>query len=125
MNEVQRNFGDHDCLRQMDRVLALRSNLCGNHLQNASTQKLKDVIFLDCCLEGYVRALTEKIMHIDIGFPAYIREVSIILSNLCISYQWNELRFLRDDWNMMVTNLAGNMNQDNARKIKSVVDRLK
>jgi hypothetical protein len=70
----------------MDRVLALRGNLCQNHFQNASTQKLKDIIFLDCCLEGYTRALTERIMHVDIGFNAYIREISIILSNLCLSY---------------------------------------
>ena len=27
MNDIQKNFGDHDALRQMDRVLALRYNL--------------------------------------------------------------------------------------------------
>jgi hypothetical protein len=41
-------------------------------------------------------------MHIDIGFDQYIREVSIILNNLCLSYKWIELRYCRDDWEMLV-----------------------
>jgi alpha-glucan, water dikinase len=51
MNEVQKNFNDHDKLRQIDRILALRQNLCNNHMDRNNTQKLKDVIFLDLCLE--------------------------------------------------------------------------
>jgi len=48
--------------------------------------KLKDVMFLDLCLESYLRVLTERIMHIDIGFEAYVREVAIILNNLVLNY---------------------------------------
>ncbi len=43
-------------------------------------------MFLDLALESYLRALTERIIHIDIGFDAFIREAAIILSNLCLSY---------------------------------------
>jgi hypothetical protein len=64
-------------------------------------------------------------MHIDIGFESYVREVSIILRNLCLSYQWTELKYLKDDWNNIVCALANNLNEDNAKKIKSVIDRVK
>jgi len=79
MNDLQQNFQDHDVLRQMERALNLRANLVHNHHDHSNTQKLKDVLFLDLCLEAYVRKLTEQIMHHDIGFEAYVREVGIIL----------------------------------------------
>jgi hypothetical protein len=85
MNDILKNHNDHDCLRQMDRVLSLRNNIKG-HQNNSNTGKLKDILFLDLCLESYTRALTEKIMHIDIGFEAYVREIGIILNNLCLSF---------------------------------------
>jgi hypothetical protein len=44
------------------------------------------VLFLDLGLESYLRVLTESIMHINIGFEAYVREVTIILNNLVFSY---------------------------------------
>lgn len=92
----------------------------GNH------RKLKDVLFLDLGLELYLRVLTEGIMHIDIGFEAYVREVGIILGNLVMSFQWSELAFCKDDWEKLVMPLArGEVSEDNARKFKSVMDRLK
>ena len=87
--------------------------------------KLKDVMFLDLAMEGYLRALTERIIHINIGFEAYVREVAILLSNLTMSYQWNELNYCKDEWEKIVQPLSYHMNEDNARKVKSVVDRLK
>jgi hypothetical protein len=68
MSDIQANFKDQDTLRQMERVLALRYNLCQNHHDKNNTKKLKDILFLDICLEAYTRQLTELIMHIDIGF---------------------------------------------------------
>lgn len=109
----------------MDRVLALRANLCHNHMDRNNTQKLRDISFLDLCCEGYLRALTERIMHVDIGFEAYVREVGIILNNLRLSYSYSELKYCRDDWEMIVRTMAKNLNEDNARKVKSVIDRLK
>ena len=103
----------------------LRNNLCAHHYDRNNTNKLKDICFLDLALEAYVRKLTERIMHIDIGFEAYVREVSIILNNLALSYQWDEIKYCRDDWNVLVQLLSRNMNEDNARKVKSVIDRLK
>ena len=82
----------------MERVYNLRANLCHHHLDKGNTQKLKDVMFLDLCLENYFRGLTERIMHHDIGFANYVREVLIILKNLRLSFQWSELKYLRDDW---------------------------
>lgn len=64
--------------------------------------KLKDILFLDLGLETALRALAEKIIHIDIGFEQYIREAAIILSNLTLSYQWNELNFCKEDWDKVV-----------------------
>jgi alpha-glucan,water dikinase len=86
LKEVQGGFGDHDALRQMDRVYNLRANLFHHHYDKGNTKKLKDVMFLDLALEAYIRTLTERIMHIDIGFEAYVREVSTIFKNLCLSY---------------------------------------
>lgn len=83
-------------------------------------------MFLDLGLESYLRVLTERIMHIDIGFESYLREVSIILQNLVFSYQWSELIFCKDDWSALVLPLArGELSEDNARRLKSVSDRLK
>jgi hypothetical protein len=109
----------------MERVLALRGNLCGNHLDKNNSDKLRDIIFLDLCLESYTRTLTERIMHIDIGFGAYIRELGIILNNLCLTYSWLELKYIRDDYELLVKMLAKDMHQDNARKVRSVIDRIK
>lgn len=77
-------------------------------------------------LETYLRVLTERVMHIDIGFESYVREISMILNNLVCSYQWTELGYLKNDWEQLVVPLSkGDINQDNARKIKSVTDRIK
>jgi hypothetical protein len=43
-------------------------------------------MFLDLGLESYIRVLTERIMHIDIGFEAFVREASIILNNISLTY---------------------------------------
>jgi len=88
-------------------------------------RKLKDILFLDLALESYLRGLTEKIIHIDIGFEAYIREAAIILSNLGLSYSWEELNACKEDWDKLVQPNCKQMNEDNARKLKSVVDRAK
>ena len=82
-------------------------------------------MFLDLGLESYLRQLTERIMHIDIGFDAYVREIAIILSNLSISYEWNELNACKDDWDKLALKLSKSLNQDNARKLRSVLDRIK
>lgn len=64
-------------------------------------------------------------MHIDIGIEAYAREIAIILSNLTLSYEWEELRYCKEDWDNIVFGLIKNLNEDNARKIKSIADRIK
>ncbi len=73
----------------MERVTRVRQLLNKDHLnEHCNNQKTKDVIFLDLCLEGYIKTLADKIMHIDIGFEAYVREVGILLANLTLSYRW-------------------------------------
>ena len=49
-------------------------------------------------MEGYVKTLADRIVHIDIGLEAYVREVGIILGNLLKSYSWSELDSCRQDW---------------------------
>lgn len=109
----------------MERVSKLRHNLFQNHMDRGNRTKLKDVMFLDLALEGYLRALAERIIHIDIGFEAYIREAAIVLSNLVLSYQWDELQICKEDWDKVVQATCKQMNEDNARKIKAVFDRVK
>ena len=54
IGEIKRNFKDkEDALRQMDRVLVLRGNLCHDHIYLNNTQKIKDVLFLDLSLKDY------------------------------------------------------------------------
>lgn len=129
IDDLLRNFGDHDALRQMDRVTKLRQNLNQYHMDRGNFRKLKDIMFLDLGLEAYLRLLTERIMHIDIGFEGYVREAAIILNNLSFSYQWTELSVCKEDWEKLVLPLAsqqgGGMNEENAKKIKSVTDRVK
>jgi hypothetical protein len=125
IDDVLKNFNDHDTLRQMERVSKLRHNLNAYHYDKGNHNKLKDILFLDLGLEAYLRILSERIMHIDIGFEAYIREASIILSNLVLSFQWSELNYCKEDWDNLVHSLAKNLTEDNARKLKSVIDRCK
>ena len=129
IDDLLRNFGDHDAVRQMDRVTKLRHNLNQYHMDRGNFRKLKDIMFLDLGLEAYLRLLTERIMHIDIGFEGYVREAAIILNNLSFSYQWTELSVCKEDWEKLVLPLAsqqgGGMNEENAKKIKSVTDRVK
>lgn len=125
IDDVMRNYNDQDTLRQMERVSKVRFNLNQSHMDFGNQKKLKDIMFLDLALEAYLRQLTEKIIHIDIGFEAYIREAAIILSNLTLSYQWEELQYCKEDWDKLVQPNCKDMNEDNARKLKSVVDRVK
>ena len=68
--------------------------LSRDHLnQHQNNHKIKDVLFLDLCLEGYIKTLSDRIMHIDIGFEAYVRQVGILLANLALSYRWSEIKF--------------------------------
>ena len=125
MRDVQSNFKDHDAVRQIGRVYSLRANLTHHHYDMYNTAKLKDVMFLDLALEAYARALTERIMHIDIGYEGYIHEVLLILKHLNLSYRWAELGYLKDDWNNIVVGVGKNLTEDNARRVKSVIDRVK
>ena len=86
IDDLLRNFGDQDTLRQIERVTKLRYNLNQCHMDKGNRNKLKDILFLDLALESYVRAHTERILNIDIGFEGYVRETAQILSNLTLSY---------------------------------------
>lgn len=55
IDDLMRNYNDHDTLRQMERVSALRFNLNQNHMTLNNQRKLKDILFLDLALEGYLR----------------------------------------------------------------------
>ena len=65
-------------------------------------------------------------MHLDIGFQNYLKEVEIILQNLTLSYQWAEIGYVKDDWKKIVMKITqGEMTEDDAKKVKSVIDRAK
>jgi len=125
IDDMLRNFDDGDTLRQMERVNALRYHLHQHHMDRGNIGKLKDIMFLDLGLESYLRGLTERIMNVDIGFEGFIREASIIVSSLVLSYQWSELGSIKEDWDKLVVPIHRDMHEDNARKLKSVLDRIK
>ena len=64
-------------------------------------------------------------MHIVIDFDVYLIEISILLDNLCLSYQWIELKYIRDDWQILVKNLTNDLTEDNTKKAMSVIGRIK
>jgi alpha-glucan,water dikinase len=64
-------------------------------------------------------------MHIDIGYEGYIHEVTLLLKNLALSFKWEELGYLKDDWQNIVVTIGKNLTEDNARRVKSVIDRVK
>ena len=83
---------------------------------------------MDLCLEGYIKTLSDRIMHIDIGFEAYVRQVGILLANLALSYRWSEIKVCLADWRDLASGLCqgGNINnEDNARKVKAIMDRIR
>lgn len=93
---------------------------------------MKDVIFLDLALMQYIKTLADRIIHIDIGFNALMREVNIILKNLAMSYRWEELAVCQQDFEQLALKLIDNLQSrdeatilDSARKIKSITDRLR
>jgi alpha-glucan, water dikinase len=47
------------------------------------------------------------------------------MQNLCLSYTWKELKYCKDDWEILVRVISKDLHEDNARKVKSVIDRLK
>jgi len=55
IDDVMRNYNDHDTLRQMERVSKVRFNLNQNHMDFGNQKKLKDIMFLDLALEAYLR----------------------------------------------------------------------
>lgn len=73
-----------------------------------------------------MKTLSDRIMHIDIGFEAYVRQVGILLSNLTLSYRWEEIKACEQDWRDLAVGLCRNINdQDSARKVKSIMDRVR
>ena len=90
------------------------------------------MVFLDLSLESYTRQLTESVMHVDLGFEQYVHEAGIIMDNLVLSYgkSWSELQNIASDFNSLVQdelndNPEWSLSEDTARKMKSVVDRMK
>jgi hypothetical protein len=87
IDDLLKNLHDADTLNQIDRVIAIRKKLFHYHIHpNQATNKLKDIMFLDICLENYVKTLCDRIVHIDIGFKSYLRQISQILDNLRMSF---------------------------------------
>lgn len=80
-------------------------------------------------LEQYTKTLADRIIHIDIGFDAWMREVNIILKNLAMSFRFDELKICQKDFELalkLIPDLNNpKLQMDSARKIKSITDRLR
>ena len=125
-NEILRNKHDWDTLKQMGRVTEARDILLHKIFKNNLNQhdKLRDLIFLDIGLEVYFRQLVEKVIHLKtFKFENYITEIKMILRNLCLSHKFQEIHNVYDDWLKIVEPIKKTLNEKNALKIKSVVDR--
>jgi alpha-glucan,water dikinase len=126
LDDLLGNFKDADTLRQMERATNIREKLSRDYIkQHEGTHKVKDVMFLDLALEQYVKTLSDRIMHIDIGFIAYVREVGLLLRNLAYSFKWEEMQICMVDWFYAAELCKDINNQENARKVKSIMDRLR
>lgn len=88
------------------------------------------MLFLDLALQQYIKTLADRIIHLDIGFEALMREVHIIVRNLSMTYRWEELQVCVKDFELALR-LTGDLQagrgdiQDTSRKIKSITDRLR
>ncbi len=125
-NEILKNKHDWDTLKQMGRVTDARDILLHKIFKNNLNHhdKLRDLIFLDIGLEVYFRQLVEKIIHLKtFKFENYISEIKMILRNLCISHKFQEIHNVYDDWLKIVEPIKNSLNEKNALKIKSIVDR--
>jgi len=129
--EIIRNKNDWDTLKQIYRVTDgrdLLNKIIYGNLRDSN--KLRDLLFYDICLESYLRQLIEKIIHINLEFGHYVSEITAILKNLVISYRIKEIRLCLDDWLNVAENLKSNVTNNNNKtlesslKIKSVADRL-
>lgn len=73
--------------------------------------------------------MADRIIHIDIGFDAWMREVNIILKNLAMSFRFDELKVCQKDFELalkLIPDLNNpKLQMDSARKIKSITDRLR
>jgi len=99
IEDLLKNFGDQDTLRQIDRVTILRSKLNQFHIDvKQQTHKLRDILFLDLALESYVKTLCDRIVHIDIGFTQFARQIALIIENLQYGFQWEEIKMCCLDW---------------------------
>lgn len=130
-DEIVRNKDHWDSLKQIYRVTDGRDLLWKIILGNLKdSNKVRDLLFFDVCLEGYLRQLVEKIIHINLDFGHYVSEITAIAKNLNLTYKFKELRLCLEDWMNIGENLKNNLNgQGNnsvysALKIKSVADRL-
>jgi hypothetical protein len=103
LGEIFNNYHHWDTLKQMGRVTALRYRLIKFNLDLGNNDKLKAVLYLDLALEALFRTLIEKILHVDIGYENFVGEVSMILTNLTLSYNWEEIAICLEDWNNIVT----------------------
>jgi len=131
LQEIINYKNDWDTLKQINRVTDGREII--NRIISANlkdSNKTRDLIFLDICLESYLRQLIEKIIHINLNFEQYVNEISAILRNLMISYKIDEIRLCYEDWVNIAEKLKNNLinpsnkTRESALKIKSVVDRL-
>ena len=80
---------------------------------------------MDLALEAYVKTLCDKIISESIPFKYLCKQVGQIVSNLAISFKWEELQKCRDDWLNLAMPLVDLNSEDTARQFKSVADRLR
>lgn len=125
---------DHwDTLKQIERVTQGRQSLSNIILGSAhDVGRVRDLIFFDLCLETYLRQCVEKIIHVVLEFEHYITEVTAIVKNLNVTYNFRELRICLEDWGNICEVLKKNLQKNDksykavisALKIKSVADRM-
>ncbi len=126
INEVLCNIHHWDTLKQIFRVTDSRDliNNCIIKGNINDANRVRDLLFLDLCLENYLRQLVEKIIHIDLEFSNYINEITAIIKNLNFNYDYGELKICMEDWISLTSGSSTSINVNTALKIKSVSDRL-
>ena len=124
LNEIAQNFYHFDAIVQMGRVTHVRHVL--SSYRTSDSNALREVMYLDIALEGYVRQLSEKVAGVNIELKYRVQELTMVLDNYRRFANDEELNKSFDDW-MAFSGQYGESaerNPQHALVLKSVADRL-
>jgi alpha-glucan,water dikinase len=105
-NDILGNVHHWDTLQQMQRVTGARLQL-GRELNYSDPNKARDLNFADFALEGYVRLLTEKIIHVELAPALLLWELNMLLENFILTCDVVEAQIVKADFKHFTDRCGG------------------